>query len=84
MSFSSDGAWLDIGDGYYYLSVPEEKREALLKLLEPFERQTIPEKESVATFGSCPAAPGPADETHAESAENAEPEPHAEPAERAE
>ena len=93
LSFSSDGAWLDIGDGYYYLSVPEEKREALLKLLEPFERQTIPEKESVATFGSCPAAPSPAEEKHAESAEpgggsgEAQPPPvesHAESAEGAE
>ena len=67
-----------------YVRKETEIRVALLKLLEPFERQTIPEKESVATFGSCPAAPSPAEETHAESAENAEPKPPAEPAEGAE
>ena len=35
-------------------------------------------------FAQSPDTPSPAEETHAESAENAEPEPHAEPAERAE
>ena len=40
--------------------------------------------DALAGCAAAPATPSPAEETHAESAENAEPKPHAESAEGAE